>query len=363
MTRLRVGVIGVGHLGKEHARILSGLPDVELVGIADPNTAQAALVAQRCGTQAFPDHHALLSRVDAAVIVVPTIHHHEVSREFLERRIPLLIEKPLASSLEQGDELVALARRHRVTLQVGHIERFNPAFEALLERPLQPKFIRSERCGGFSGRSTDIGVVLDLMIHDIDLMLALVGSPVRDVSALGVSVLGGHEDAVQATLTFANGCVGQLSASRVNSEPVRRMHVWAPEGFVAVDLAKRKLTLTQPAAHLRHGGLDSRRLDPAMLHSLKTELFSRHFLTREIDCNTADQLTCELQDFVSSVRTGRRPRVDGAAGREALAVACRVVESVRRHSWSGNADGPFGPLSLPDPRGLLFPYPEQERAA
>jgi predicted dehydrogenase len=363
MSRLRVGVVGVGHLGKEHARILSGLPDVELTGIADPNDSQAALVAQRCGTQAFPDHRALLDRVDAAVIVVPTVHHHAVARDFLEHGIPLLVEKPLAGSLEEADDLVTLARRRGLTLQVGHIERFNPAFEALLERPFQPKFIRSERCGSFSGRSTDIGVVLDLMIHDIDLVLTLVGSPVSDVSALGVSVLGGHEDAVQATLTFADGCVAQLSASRVNPEPVRRMHVWAPEGFVAVDFAKRKLSLTQPAAPLRHGGLDSRRLDPATLHSLKTELFGRHLLTREIDCDTADQLTCELQDFVNSVRTRQRPRVDGSAGRDALAVACRVVESVRRHSWTASADGPCGPLNLPAPRGLLFPYPEQERAA
>jgi predicted dehydrogenase len=361
MTRLRIGVVGVGHLGKEHARILSGLPEVELVGVADANAVQAGQVAERCGTRAFPDHRPLLALVDAAVIVVPTSYHHAVAREFLEKGIPVLVEKPLAGTLPQADELVALAHAHGVPLQVGHIERFNPAFEALVERPLTPKLIRAERCGGFSGRSTDIGVVLDLMIHDIDLVLTLAGAPVRDVSALGVSVLGGHEDTAQATLTFANGCVAQLSASRVHPEPLRRMYVWGPEGFASADFARRRLTLTQPAAHLRRSGFDSRRLDPATLHSLKTELFGKHLLVHEIDCTPVDQLTCELRDFADCVRTGGRPRVDGIAGREALAVAWRILDAICGHCWEGDSTGPRGPADLPVPRGLLFPYPLQSQ--
>jgi predicted dehydrogenase len=187
MSRLRVAVVGVGHLGKEHARILATLPDVELVGVVDPNISQVESVAQRCGTQAFTDHRALLPLVDAAVIAAPTSHHFAVAADFLSRGLPLLVEKPIAQTIRQAEEMVELAERNGALLQVGHIERFNPAFEELLRHPLQPKFITCERYSGFSGRSTDIGVVLDLMIHDLDLVLALVRSPVRTVEALGVA--------------------------------------------------------------------------------------------------------------------------------------------------------------------------------
>src|SRR5579883_1099075 len=166
MARLRLAVIGVGHLGKEHARILAGMPDVELVGVADPNAPQAEAVALRCGTRAYADHRQLFDAVDAAVVAAPTAHHHAVACDFLRRGVPLLIEKPLAAELDKADEMVGLARRHGTVLQVGHIERFNPAFEELCRRPLRPKYVSCERCGGFTGRSTDVGAVLDLMIHD-----------------------------------------------------------------------------------------------------------------------------------------------------------------------------------------------------
>jgi predicted dehydrogenase len=348
MRRLRVGVVGVGHLGKEHARILAGLPDVELVGVADSHAAQAEAVAGRCGTRPFTDHRQLLPLVEAAVVAVPTATHHAVASDFLARGVPLLVEKPLASTPEQAEELVALAGRGKALLQVGHIERFNPAFEELRRRPLQPKYITAERYGGFTGRSTDIGVVLDLMIHDLDLVLALVQAPVLRVEALGAVVLGGHEDLAQARLTFAGGCVADLTASRVHPAAVRRMQVWSPEGFAGVDFARRRLTLAQPAEHLRQGQLDSRRLDAATLSSLKGELFGRHLQTLELDCDSGDQLTRELEEFVRCVRTGQRPRVDGAAGRDALAVAGRVLEGLRAH----HLPAARGPLFAPAPPPL-----------
>ncbi len=200
--------------------------------------------------------------------------------------------------------MIELAQRQGALLQVGHIERFNPAFEELLLHPLQPKFITCERYSGFSGRSTDIGVVLDLMIHDLDLVLALVQAPVRTVEALGVSVLGGNEDLAQARVTFANGCVADLKASRVHPTPVRCMQVFGPEGFAGVDFARRHLTLMQPAEHLRQRQLDSRRLDPATLATLKSELFGRHLQVQELDCNAGDQLTKELQEFVRQCPNG-----------------------------------------------------------
>lgn len=363
MSRLRVGVVGVGHLGKEHARILATLPDVQLVGVADPNNSQAEAVAQRCGTRAFADHLALLPRVDAAVIAAPTTHHHAVASDFLKRRLPILVEKPMAAAVRQAEQLVELAEQHGTLMQVGHIERFNPAFEELLHHPLQPKFISCERYSGFSGRSTDIGVVLDLMIHDLDLVLALVRSPLRSVEALGAAVLGGNEDLAQARVTFANGCIADLRASRVHPTPVRCMQVFGPEGFAGVDFARRRLTLMQPAEHLRRRSLDSRRLDPATLATLKAELFGRHVQIHELECNADhDQLTRELQEFLDCVRTGRTPRVDGAAGRDALSLAGRILDSLQTHAWDG-VNGPCGPWHLPTPCGTLFFPPSQSRAA
>jgi predicted dehydrogenase len=363
MKRLRMGVVGVGHLGKEHARILSTLPDVELVGVADPHAAQAEAVALRCNTRAFPTHQPLAPLVDAAVIAAPTFTHHAIACDFLSRGVPVLVEKPLTADAGQAEELVALAGRRGVVFQVGHIERFNPAFEAMQRLPLQPKYISTERCGGFTGRSTDVGAVLDLMIHDLDLILALVRSPVRAVEAFGAAVLGGYEDLAQARLTFADGCVADVRASRVHPAPVRRMQVWAPEGFVAADLAARKLTLTQPAAHLRQGRIDSRRLDASTAASLKADLFGRHLQVREIECGAAgDQLTHELQEFIHCVRTGSRPRVDGRAGCDAVALAGRVLESMAGHRWNGEQEGPAGPWRLPAPLGPLFTDEAREAA-
>src|SRR5207248_3529358 len=231
MPRLRVAVIGFGHLGKEHARILASLPEVELVGVADVNAEQAHAVARRHNTQAFTDYWPLLNLVDAACVVVPTTYHCAVAAEFLRRGLPVLVEKPLALDVEQANQLVQLSERHAAVLQVGHIERFNPAFEDLLSRALQPKFVACERLGVFTGRSTDIGAVLDLMIHDLDLLLALIHGPVRNVSAVGVAVFGGHEDMVNARLEFENGCIAHVTTSRISQRPKRRLRIWAPEGY------------------------------------------------------------------------------------------------------------------------------------
>ncbi len=362
MKRVRMGVIGVGHLGKEHARILSTLPEVELVGVADPHSAQAEAVALRCGTKAFSNHQQMAPLVDAVVLAAPTHAHHAVASELLNRGVAVLVEKPLTADLTQAEELVAIADRAGTVLQVGHIERFNPAFEAVQRLPLRPKYITSERCSGFSGRSTDVGVVFDLMIHDLDLLMTLVGSPVRTVEALGAAVFGGCEDIAQTRLTFANGCIADVSASRVHPVAVRRMQIWSAEGFVGADFAHRKLSLMQPAEHLRQGRMDSRRLDGGTAASLKAELFGRHVQMREIDCEPCDQLTRELQDFVHCACTNAKPRVDGRAGRDAVALATRILDSMTAHRWDGVEDGPAGPHRLPAPTGALFTNEVREAA-
>ena len=363
MARLRMAVVGVGHLGKEHARILAGMDAVELVGVADVNRDQAEAVARRLGARAFTEYWPLLNLVDAACVVVPTSQHFTVASEFLRRGIPVLVEKPLAVTLEEAEGLVELSERHGAVLQVGHIERFNPAFEELQARPMQPKFITCERLGPFSGRAADVGVVMDLMIHDLDLLLALVRAPVRRVEAVGVSVFGRHEDVANARLHFANGCVATVTASRASPTAVRCMHVWAPEGYARVDFAKRALTLVQPSEALRREGLDPRGQEPAALARWKDELFGRHLEVLELDRNQGDQLTRELQEFVRCARGEGMPRASGAAGLNAIALATRVLESLRTHGWEGHAQGPAGPLQLPRPLGPLFTPRAGEAAA
>jgi len=353
--KLRVAVIGVGHLGQAHARVLSALSDVELVGVADANATQADLVAARHHTQAYTHFGPLLNQVDAACIVVPTCQHHTVASAFLEHGVHLLIEKPLAPSVEQADAIVDVAQRNSCVVQVGHIERFNPAFESIAGKLIQPKFIECERYGPFTGRSADIGAVLDLMIHDLDLVSALDRSPVIGVEAMGLSVFGGHEDMVKARLRFASGCVADLTACRIAPQPKRTMRIWAPEGFAGIDFMTRKLSLVQPSDSLRQNGLNVVGMDAGVRDAIKAELFGKHLEQREQICESPlDQLTQELRHFVECVRTKRQPRVSGEDGRNAVALACRVLDSARAHAWNGESGGPQGPNDWPMPNGKLF---------
>jgi len=345
MKRLRVAVIGVGHLGKDHARILAGMPEVELVGVADVNHEQAQHIARQYRTQAYSDYWPLLNLVEAASIVVPTTFHLAVAGEFLKRGIPLLVEKPLARSVAEAKELVDLAQANGALLQVGHIERFNPAYEELRSRPLHPTLIRAQRLGPFTGRSTDVGVVLDLMIHDLDLLLDLAGSMVQSVDASGLSVFGGHEDVASARLQFANGCVAEVAASRASPTSSRQMQLWGPEGFAECDFAARKLTLVQASEQVRRHGLDPARLDPASRARIREELFTRHMEVMSIDGKAQDQLSCELQEFVTSVRTGKSPRCSGQDGLAAISLAERILKSIKEK-----------PRAVASKPGQLFPH-------
>jgi predicted dehydrogenase len=230
----------------------------------------------------------------------------------------LLVEKPLALNAAQAHDLVELGGRHGALLQVGHVERFNPAFEELLRRPLEPRFVSCQRLSGFTGRSTDIGAVLDLMIHDLDLLLTLVAAPVCEVEAYGLTLLGGHEDLAHAHVLFADGCVADLTASRVNPGPFRRMQVWGPQGHALLDFARRQVTLTQPAA---------------------TPSGDRPLEVLELDRNQGDQLTRELQEFVHCVETNTRPRAGGEQGLAAMALADRVLARITAHAAGGRGSG------------------------
>jgi len=355
MNRLKVAVVGVGHLGQHHARILSTFPDVDLIGVVDANPDQAAKVAKLCRSKAFIGYEPLLNMVDAVSIATPTVYHHATAAAFLKVGVPVLVEKPICKTIAEADDLITLAQRADVPLQVGHIERFNPAFEELIKRPITSKFVEAERHGPYTGRSVDIGAVLDLMIHDLDLLIALVRSPVKEVSAVGATVFGGHEDMVNARLVFESGCVAHLTASRIAARPKRRMRIWAPEGYAGIDFVTRRLSLVQQSDDLRARGLQPDKMDPISRARLKDDIFGKHLEVLGVDGNRKwDQLTNELRHFVDCVRTGQTPRVTGEDGREALTIAERILASVRSHAWNGDSTGPTGPIHMPKPAGKLF---------
>ncbi len=328
MNPLRLAVVGAGRLGRFHAQKLAARNDVKLAAVVDPAPGNRQQVAAECGAEARADYHGLLDQIDAAVIAAPTSLHHAVASDFLEAGIHLLVEKPLCATHADADRLTAIARRRNVVLQVGHVERFNPAFDAAAARIAQPKYIDAVRTSGYTFRSTDVGVVLDLMIHDIDLVLSLVQSPLRKVDALGVSVVGGHEDAANARLEFESGCVATLSASRVSYEAVRRMQIWSAQAFAAVDFAARTTTLVRPSETLRQRRFQTEGLTPDRLEHYRQHFAEEHLPREELRFDAVDALALEIDDFVESIRSGRRPRVDGKAGRDALAVAEQILDRI-----------------------------------
>ncbi len=348
-----MAVIGAGRLGSFHAQKLAARQDVLLAAVVDSVPAQRNRLASVCRAEPLAHHHQLLGRIDAAVVAAPTSVHYDIGRDLLQAGIHCLMEKPLAARLDQADELVDLARRKGLVLQVGHIERFNPAFEAALPLVRNPKYIEAVRASPYSFRSTDIGVVLDLMIHDIELALALSHASVRRVEALGLSVLGGHEDVANARIEFANGCIASLSACRVAYEAVRWMHIWAPAGFASIDFAARTVRLVQPSQEILQRRLRLEQLSAEQIEYWKARLPEEHLPCQSLQFDTVDALALELEDFISSIRQGRSPRVTGQQGRDALAVAEMVLERISSHVWE---EGLVGPLATPAPAVVPMPH-------
>ena len=307
---LRVGVVGVGYLGQHHARIYASMSGVKLVGVADANRDRAAEIAARHGVAAFEDHRQLLGSVDAVSVATPTVSHRLVASDFLREGVAVLIEKPMAASLPEADDLMATAGRSGALLAVGHTERFNPAVRALRDRARDPRFIEVHRLGTFPGRSLDVDVVLDLMIHDIDLVLALTGgAAVQSLDAVGVNALTRRVDIANARFRLAGGCVANLTASRISTGKVRKVRVFTRDAYISCDCADQ--TLEHFA--LRRGS------DPAAPPSI----------VRETPAIIKDEpLARELRAFVAAASEGDRFEVDGAAGRQALAVALAVVERI-----------------------------------
>lgn len=331
--RLRTAVVGVGHLGQHHARVLSTIPGVELVGVADTRPEQARMVAERTGTRVWDDYRDLLEEVDAVSVAVPTSLHREVAGAFLARGIPTMVEKPLAASLADAEHLVALAHERGTLLQVGHIERFNPALSVLDGLGMRPRFIDAERLGTYTFRSTDVGVVVDLMIHDIDLVLSLVPAAVRSVEAVGVSVFGGHEDIANARIEFADGCVATITASRASYQATRKMRIYGLEGYASLDFGTKQGTLISPSEQLRRGEVDLEGLDLSLPAAIKERVFGKILRVDKVQAEGREPLALELEDFVRAARGEAPPRVSGAAALRAMRVADQVLQSLRTHEW------------------------------
>jgi len=307
-SSLRVGVVGVGYLGKFHARIYSTLPGVTLAGVVDASPDTAEKIAAEYGCAAYTRPEDLLGKVDAVSIVVPTIHHLEVARPFLEQGVHMLMEKPIAPSFEEGQRLVELAEKAGVTFQVGHLERYNAGFMALVQRVAGARFIEATRIGGFSERATDVDVVTDLMIHDLDLVMALVQSPIRDLRATGVPVLTEHVDIANVRLEFENGAVANVTASRVSAKKQRRIRVFGRNSYHALDFADQQVE--EVIAHP----------DPAGGRpDIRAE---------KLTITPTPPLDAELADFIDAVRNRRPPLVDGRTGLEALRIALMVKEKI-----------------------------------
>ena len=313
MTKLRTAVIGVGYMGKFHAEKFAASGDAQLVAVVDADGVRAEQIAGSLGCGHATDYRQLLHRLDAACVAVPTERHHAVVRDCLEAGVHVLVEKPLSRTLEEADSLLELARARGLVLQVGHLQRFNPAFQALAAQGGRPLFIDIERLAPFKARGTDVDVVLDLMIHDLDLVLALAKAPIEQVSASGFRVLTEAIDIANARIEFTDGCIASVSASRVSQSPVRKLRVFRHDAYVSADLQEQRLR------HVRKGAEG----DTAGIVESE-QVFAR-----------ADELRAQAQAFFQAVRGRTAPLVTGEQGRQALALALQVgrlvEERLARH--------------------------------
>ncbi|MEX0612358.1 MAG: Gfo/Idh/MocA family oxidoreductase [Pirellulales bacterium] len=347
MNRLRVAVIGAGHLGRIHARIAAALEEIELMAVVDPVESARRSVAQEANTRAVADYHEVIGEIEAAIVATPTASHHAIGTDLLSGGVPLLVEKPLASILPQANDLVALARKKGIVLQVGHVERFNPALAAVAADVRDPKYIEATRTSGYTFRSTDIGVVLDVMIHDLDIVLSLAKSPVEEVQALGISVLGGHEDLATARLRFASGCVAQLSASRVSFQQRRTMTVFTSRGTASMNFATHEATVVKPRDEVLRREFRADQLSAVERTYWKEHLFDELLVRTQYETSPVNAIQEEQRDFVRAIREGRAPRVDGVAGRDAVAVAEMILERIEEHAWDGTPTGRHGAFAMP----------------
>ncbi len=311
--KIKTAVIGVGHLGKAHARIHHSIEDVDLVAVCDTNEANGRAVAETYGTKFTADFRDLLSEVQAVSIATPTVNHHEVACACLEAGIHVLVEKPISRTLAEADEMIALAEAKGLALQTGHIERFNPAFQALQQQLTNPKFFEAHRMGIFTPRSLDIDVVMDLMVHELDIIASLVNSEVVRIEAVGIPILTQKIDLANARLEFADGCIANITASRVAGERLRKLRVFQPNEYYSLDYAEQQVGMFK--------------LIPPKSAGAMPEI-----VAQGLEITKREPLLAEIESFITSVRTSAKPVVTGAEGRRALALATEVLDKIKAHS-------------------------------
>lgn len=330
--RIPVAVVGTGHMGRHHVRIYSELPEADLIGIVDTDEKKAAELAGKFNTTAYPSIEPLLGRVQAVTVAVPTVAHLQVARPFLERGVAVLIEKPLAPDTTSARELHAVALRHNTLLQVGHTERFNPVVRAMHQMKVEPQFIETHRISPFTFRSADIGVVMDMMIHDIDIVLSLVRSRPARVDAVGVSVLAQHEDIANARVTFETGCVANLTASRLALKTERKIRVFSQEAYLSLDYQKKQGLAIKKDANLDLLKL-ARERNADDLSQLAGVDFGSMVKVEPLVVDDVEPLRAELQAFLRSARTGEPPAVSAEEGAAAVELAERIVAAIKEHDW------------------------------
>lgn len=321
MKPFAFGVIGVGYLGRIHARLAAGLPEIELAGVFDKNQEQCQEIAQVCQTTACSNLEELLAAVDGVSIVVPTLHHYEVAKTALEAGCHVFLEKPMTSTVAEAQKLLELAGQKGLTIQVGHIERFNPALLALREYEITPAFIESHRLSQFNPRGTDVSVLLDLMIHDLDIILTLVKSPVASIDACGVQVVSPDEDICNVRLVFENGTVANITASRISLHDMRRMRIFQPNMYIGLDFLKKKAEIYSLAENNAGQGVP--------LAAIGTGSASKTIYYNQPQPLEVNALETELKEFVRAARTGEVPRVSGEDGLRVLELAADILEKMR----------------------------------
>jgi len=312
MKRLRLGVVGVGYLGSLHAQKYAAIEGIDLVGLTDIDYLRAQAVASKYNTKAYKSHEELLPHVDGVSLAVPTVSHFEIGRDILNQGIHLLVEKPIALTIEEAEGLITLAKERSVILQTGHIERFNPVVMAMESLISQPLFIESHRLNPYTKRGTDVDVVLDLMIHDLDIILHFVDSDIARIDAIGMPAVSGKTDFAHATIQFANDTRANLTVSRVSTESVRTIRIYQPDSYISADYKNRKIGMTR--FEVEGANVDDL---PRLEH-------------REDEFQGSDPLADQIRSFVESIRNCTEPRVTGVDGKKALSVALSIIEQIQR---------------------------------
>jgi predicted dehydrogenase len=330
MTRLKVAVIGCGHLGTIHARLLAARTDAELVAVVDPVAESRQRVAEAHGCRALAEPQELVGQADAVVVAAPTCLHAAVSLPLLSQGLDLLIEKPIAADVGEARQIADAADRHGRIVAVGHVERFNPAWKMAVERCGRGRIlaVESARLAPFTFRSLDVGVVLDLMIHDIDLVLSLEPGDLTRVEAQGLVATGGHEDAVRARLAFSSGLIADLSASRIHPTLSRRVSLWGTNGVVGVDFNAKTVEVVAPSPAVQHGTFVAAGVPPADRAALKDSFFTDILPRETLAVPEANAIACEHDNFLAAVRSRRPALVPAAAGAAALEIAMRVLDGL-----------------------------------